>query len=261
MGVEPARRAYAGGGGGGDSGGAYGNCIGTLVIGFVLVLGLYYAAGLARKAIAKFWDFQVVPVVEEVLSDESDSLSTVHGRADRWATHNLPRERELPIPMVLVEQEVGHSLPPNTMQPVALLKSEVVYSTLVDERAWAGLFYGCDRQHYSVESACRRAFPGTGYIVHSPDGGRSWDIQEEVTNWCPIALVFTTETEGYAIGDTGLFYTSDGTKHWTRLDLSSEIREIREVKSIEGSRLAIVCNDDGAIYESFDKGLTWQRER
>jgi len=192
-----------------------------------------------------------------------DSPDGVFRGAVRWTENNLPGERHLPIPMALVEQEVGHPLPPNTIQPIALLKPEVVYSMVVGEHAWAVAYYGCDRQHYSVGDACRQAFPGTGYIIHSSNGGK-WEIQEQIPNWTPIGylgLKFITNEEGYAIGDTGIFYTNNGGKHWNRLSLPSEIQEIRGVESIEGSHLAIACNDSWTNYESFDKGKTWQRKR
>jgi photosystem II stability/assembly factor-like uncharacterized protein len=165
--------------------------------------------------------------------------------AFRWAENNLPKEGVL-----------------TTSHGDGLLKSEVVSLIVNGEHAWAAAYYGCDRQRHSVGDYCRRSFPGTGYIIQSSNLGATWEIRKQISNWCPLvpALKFVTEMEGYAIGDTGILYTSDSGKTWNLLGLPSEIKEIRGVVSIENWYLEIYCNADGERYESFDRGRTWRKK-
>lgn len=191
-----------------------------------------------------------------ILYQGSDPLDKTYSGAYRWAKRNLPRRRHLTISHLYGDV-------------TALLQPEVISATVVEEHAWAAAYYGCNRQGSAgLGDLCRQKFPGTGYIVYSPNYGRSWEIQKQIPNWLPVTgwlgpLEFITKTEGYAIGDTGILYTDDSGKHWSFLTLPSEIQEIREVESIEGYHLVISVisrNDDRAKYESFDGGKTWQQE-
>ena len=203
---------------------------------------------------------KVIPIIAVVLLGifvfgllgcKSDPLDKVYAGVYKWAKHNLPNERHMTIPQ----------LPPYE-DAIALLKPEVVYCAVVGEHSWAVAYYGCDRQHYSAGDDCRRLFPGTGYILYSSSYGRKWEVQKQIPNWCPLGrgLEFVTETEGYAIGDTGILYTSDRGKHWALLNLPSEVQKIEGVKSIEDHHLVIACNDNWEKYESFDGGKTWQKK-
>lgn len=196
-----------------------------------------------------------------------DPVDKAYMGAGRWAKHNLPSGRYITIPQKgkVVKERYGRRTFEDIQEDIQVpLKPEVVYCTVVGEHSWAEVYYGCNRQYYSVGSDCRRIFPGTGYILYSSDHGRSWEIRKQIPNWCPDAgpfgFEFITETEGYAVGDTGILYTSDGGKHWNFLNLPSEIQVIRGAQSIEGYHLVISCNDGWVKYESFDGGKTWQRK-
>lgn len=189
------------------------------------------------------WSPKVAPV----------ATSSCYDNASRWAKRNLPSERRISLPSQY--QQV-----PIAIKPTALLKPEVVYCAVAGAHSWAVPYYGCDRQH--SDDTCRKMFPGIGYILHSSDQGRSWEIQKEIPNWEPlgsVGLKFITETEGYALGDTGIFYSNDGGKQWHPMNLPPEIRRIRGVVSIEGYRLVISVNDNWERYQSSDGGKTWQR--
>jgi len=53
-----------------------------------------------------------------------------------------------------------------------------------------------------------------GEIYHTPDGGRSFEIQS--TRYRIFAVAMRNAEEGYAGGDDGLYQTSDGGKNWKR---------------------------------------------
>ena len=77
-------------------------------------------------------------------------------------------------------------------------------------------------------------------ILHTSDGGESWDIQYEdpITGGDipkPVLdIVFKDKNNGYAIGAYGLMLvTSDGGDNWESLDTSSGLYDLLESKEME----------------------------
>lgn len=57
-------------------------------------------------------------------------------------------------------------------------------------------------------------------IIHTQDGGQTWQVQMQSTEIEKpfLDILFTNENQGVAIGAYGLFYrTSDGGKHWQQV--------------------------------------------
>lgn len=102
--------------------------------------------------------------------------------------------------------------------------------------------------------------PPVTWILHSPDGGRKWEIQKVIPNWCLSQLRFITKTEGYAIGPTGIIHTSNGGKYWNFLNLPPETRGIQAALIDPKNHYHIVIyNQNGIKYETFDGGRNWKK--
>mgnify|MGYP001106446084 CR=1 FL=1 len=67
------------------------------------------------------------------------------------------------------------------------------------------------------DDACKA--PATGSIVHTPDGGATWEVQTLPAGTRPLnVLVMFDPRHGWAGGDEGeLLYTADGGGTWTRV--------------------------------------------
>ena len=63
--------------------------------------------------------------------------------------------------------------------------------------------------------ACGR----NGTIIHTRDGGSSWQLQKSKTDYTLSAITFISDKEGWAAGDQGtILFTRDGGNTWTRQD-------------------------------------------
>ena len=146
-------------------------------------------------------------------------------RAEVWVERNLPGESKLADPYDPVNY--------------FLLQSELLGQKTIGEHTWAVVYYGVNRQsHYPG----RWIFPGTGYILYSSNGGKNWEIQKEIPNFCPFSfdgIKIVTEKEVYVAGDTGILYTSDGGKYWEFRKPPPEIEVIRGVEFINNHHLVM----------------------
>ncbi len=98
-------------------------------------------------------------------------------------------------------------------------------------------------------------------ILHTSDGGRSWNLQ----NFEPelekpfLDVLFLDADRGFAVGAYGLFYkTEDGGQTWTEVD--SPIRESEWhfntlVRLNDGTLL--IAGETGTLAKSSDDGATW----
>jgi len=102
-------------------------------------------------------------------------------------------------------------------------------------------------------------------ILHSADGGESWQVQHvdrETEDGAPLLdLLFTDEKNGFAIGAYGALYnTTDAGKHWQ--DVSDWLENpdgyhLNAIAQTAGGGLFIV-GESGVIFRSRSKGLTWE---
>lgn len=172
---------------------------------------------------------------------------------NRWAKYNLPRKREVVIP------ESGY--PRNA---VNLMKFQVKHSAVVGEHAWVVAYYGLENYYDSrlnPKASLLELFPPTGYILHSLDGGRTWEVNRKIPKFRPSYIKFITETQGCVSGHVGALYTNNGGNHWDFSTFPPEIQGTWSFESTEGQHLVINCtygNDQTwGLCESFDGGRTW----
>lgn len=56
-----------------------------------------------------------------------------------------------------------------------------------------------------------------GTILHTSDGGKTWQPQESATDYTLSAVSFVDTKQGWTVGDQGtILHTSDGGKHWEK---------------------------------------------
>lgn len=100
-------------------------------------------------------------------------------------------------------------------------------------------------------------------ILHTKDGGKSWQLQ----NFAPelekpfLDVLFTDASNGMVIGAYGLFYvTSDGGASWKELDASPIREEELHLNAITklGNGQFFVVGETGMMGVSPD-GTTWER--
>jgi photosystem II stability/assembly factor-like uncharacterized protein len=101
-------------------------------------------------------------------------------------------------------------------------------------------------------------------IVHTADGGKTWDLQ----NFQPelekpfLSVLFLDTQHGFAVGAYGLFdETTDGGKTWTEVK-ADEIRgdefHIYSISKLGNGNL-LVAGEQGLLGMSTDSGKTWKK--
>lgn len=103
-----------------------------------------------------------------------------------------------------------------------------------------------------------------GKIVNSTDNGDSWAIQPTPTSATLQSVAAWGSQNAVAVGDHAtVLYTNDGGDQWTQsssVPLSGTFNKLIRVEVFpNGTAWAVGVN--GAILESTDRGVSWQRRR
>ncbi|MCX6233165.1 MAG: YCF48-related protein [Bacteroidetes bacterium] len=95
-------------------------------------------------------------------------------------------------------------------------------------------------------------------ILHTDDGGYSWDQQHIITN--PLLLTsvcFNDSNNGIAVGDNGMiFFTNDGGQNWGEQSEEFEIN-LHSIHYVN-SQKAIAVGRDGQMTKTDDGGNSWK---
>lgn len=95
-----------------------------------------------------------------------------------------------------------------------------------------------------------------GTIVHTSDGGESWQYQNSHTPFTLTAISFPDANNGWAVGDGGtILHTSDGGKHWSKQDCPYE-RYLMDVQFVSQNKGWAVGEGTSILYTD-DGGKTW----
>ena len=87
-----------------------------------------------------------------------------------------------------------------------------------------------------------------GLIIHTKDGGKTWQQQETDITGDFKAVYFTNAQYGWAVGDEGLIATTDdGGRHWT-LQRSGTYAMLRDVFFANSKEGWIVGEDADVLY-------------
>ncbi|MGV6853329.1 MAG: WD40/YVTN/BNR-like repeat-containing protein [bacterium] len=88
-------------------------------------------------------------------------------------------------------------------------------------------------------------------ILHSEDGGESWDIQNENRELQQplLTVLFTDEKHGYAGGAYGFFLiTSDGGKNWKKMVINDELDfHINDIVKLKDGSIFLVAEAGNAF--------------
>lgn len=97
-----------------------------------------------------------------------------------------------------------------------------------------------------------------GFVAHTADGGRSFQVEETPFSSDLRALSFADQTLGVVAGDGGvLAVTHDGGAHWTARTSGTQA-SLRGAAIAASAGLLLVVGDGGALVVSRDAGSTWQ---
>jgi photosystem II stability/assembly factor-like uncharacterized protein len=98
-------------------------------------------------------------------------------------------------------------------------------------------------------------------ILHSPDAGRTWEVQfQDAEREMPLLdVLFINESEGFAIGAYGTYLTTfDGGKNWEDSLISEDDDyHLNQIIKIDQFKFFVVA-ESGYAYRSFDAGKTWE---
>jgi hypothetical protein len=102
---------------------------------------------------------------------------------------------------------------------------------------------------------------GYGHILHSPDGGNTWEIQWKSSTYGPdpFKVVFLNETEGWVAANKVLLHTTDGGITWNAIWSRNQLfgGYLRGFQVTDRKNLQISLSGVGVLYTS-DGGETWQ---
>ena len=97
-----------------------------------------------------------------------------------------------------------------------------------------------------------------GWILHTANGGVSWEKQTVNTNEDFKAVYFTNLRNGWAVGDKGLIATTDdGGRYWT-LQKSAVPTLFLDVFFLN-SKTGWIAGQDGLVYTK-NGGKTWHHQ-
>jgi photosystem II stability/assembly factor-like uncharacterized protein len=104
------------------------------------------------------------------------------------------------------------------------------------------------------------AVGGLGTIIHTADGGNSWEQQALDCGYasCPwhlMHVIFTSSSEGWIAGEGGFFHTLDGGTTWTArgVGVSGDLHDVAFPTAANGWAVG----DRGTIVHSGDGGASW----
>jgi photosystem II stability/assembly factor-like uncharacterized protein len=98
-----------------------------------------------------------------------------------------------------------------------------------------------------------------GMIIHTNDGGKTWERQGTGTEGDIKSVYFTNLLNGWAVGDKGLIVaTDDGGKHWYLQE--SGIYSMLNGVFFSNSKEGWVVGEDADILYTQNGGKTWKRQ-
>jgi len=97
-----------------------------------------------------------------------------------------------------------------------------------------------------------------GTVLHTEDGGRSWQKQEAGGGWDLNAVTFVTPQSGWIVGGYGtILHTEDGGRSWQGQRTGSV--RLNAVSSVT-SQDCWVVGDKGTILSTVDGGRNWRNQ-
>jgi photosystem II stability/assembly factor-like uncharacterized protein len=109
-----------------------------------------------------------------------------------------------------------------------------------------------------------------GTIVTSADGGKTWTVQENNSDYRFNSICFVDSHSGWTVGETydeavgsngrtAVFRTSDGGQTWTEIEVSAISGGLKDVFFVDAT-YGWAVGQDGSIVHSQDGGMTWESQ-
>lgn len=95
-----------------------------------------------------------------------------------------------------------------------------------------------------------------GGVLHTQDGGQTWERQETGEPYMLTKVCFVNTSSGWAVGDAGaILHTGDGGATWER-QASMSLDWLTDVEFVDDLH-GWVLGSGGAIFATTDGGVTW----
>ena len=95
-----------------------------------------------------------------------------------------------------------------------------------------------------------------GTIIHTSDGGRSWNYQKSTTDYTLSSIFFADSHHGWAVGDDGtIVHTEDGGETWTKQDSPAPV--FLMAVTFVSPRKGWAVGERTTILHTEDGGKTW----
>jgi len=100
---------------------------------------------------------------------------------------------------------------------------------------------------------------GDGIILHTEDGGNSWDIQFARRGTYLFGIFFSGRNNGWAVGEGGLLLrTSDGGRLWSQLPTTGTIKWLNGIYFFDKLN-GLIVGESETVLATNDGGLTWEK--
>jgi photosystem II stability/assembly factor-like uncharacterized protein len=98
-----------------------------------------------------------------------------------------------------------------------------------------------------------------GIIIHTQDGGKTWEKQKSPQRNFHMRVLFLTPTVGFIVSEwTNILYTADGGKNWEVRFKDQDF--ILKSISFADQTHGWAAGEYGFIYNTCDGGKTWQKQ-
>ncbi|HEY0321141.1 MAG TPA: YCF48-related protein [Pyrinomonadaceae bacterium] len=112
------------------------------------------------------------------------------------------------------------------------------------------------RQGWVVGSVSRRDVIADSLIIHTGDGGVSWERQLAPVREELIHLDFVSEDRGWVVGGSGtILFTKDGGKNWTKQPSGTDVTLYHV--DFRNDRVGWAVGERGTVLRTTDGGESW----
>jgi photosystem II stability/assembly factor-like uncharacterized protein len=164
----------------------------------------------------------------------------------------------------VVNQDISDAYFPNDVTGYLVTRSGDILKTENRGKDWlpkGNVPYGL-RGITFVDPKTGWAIGGNGHIIHTKDGGESWQSQKSGSKNTLSAIVFRDARTGWSVGDAGtILRTGDGGKGWSAVPLGSQVplkkdARLQALSFFDGDH-GWAAGSEGTVLYTDDGGGNW----